>query len=100
MGSGVKSGRRVRDSFDQFGEALPRASTSVRVGPPTRIKQADDPCRTIKIVALAGQLCAAAGDVLIVSARATQKLPVRIDRDEKSAAAGPAQASAMSSAID
>ena len=46
-------------------------------------QQADDPCRAIEIVALAGQLCTTAGDVLIVTARATQNVPVRIDADEK-----------------
>lgn len=64
------------------------------------MKQADGPCRAIEIVALAGQLYATAGDILIATAGATQKLPVRIHTYETSAAAGLPQASSMSSAID
>ena len=33
-------------------------NAAVRVGPSTEIKQADDPCRAIEIVALTGQLYA------------------------------------------
>jgi hypothetical protein len=45
-----------------------------RVGPPTEVKLAGDPCRAIEIVALTGQLCATGRTRLIVTARATQKL--------------------------
>jgi hypothetical protein len=50
---------------------------TVRVGPPAEIKRADSPRRAIEIVAPAGQLYATMEDVLIVTARATQKVPMR-----------------------
>jgi hypothetical protein len=62
----------------------PRTMTA-RVGPPAEIKRADGPRRAIEIVALAGQLCATIGEVLIVTARATQKVPAPFQTDEKSA---------------
>jgi hypothetical protein len=55
------------------------------VGPPAEVKRADSPRRAIEIVAPAGQLYATIEDVLIVTARATQKVPVRVSADEKSA---------------
>jgi hypothetical protein len=57
-----------------LGSVLPDCKI-VRVGPPTEVKRVDGPRRAIEIVALAGQLYATIGDVLIVTARATQKVP-------------------------
>ena len=51
---------------------------AVRVGPPAEVKRADSPRRAIEIVAPAGQLYATIEDVPIVTARATQKVPLRI----------------------
>jgi len=58
---------------------------TARVGPPAEIKRADGPRRAIEIVALAGQLCATIGEVIIVTARATQKVPAPFQTNEKSA---------------
>ncbi len=49
-------------------------AAGLNVGPSTEIKRVDGPRRAIEIVALAGQLCATAGDAVIVTACATQKV--------------------------
>ncbi|MGZ5875680.1 MAG: hypothetical protein ACXWKP_26670 [Bradyrhizobium sp.] len=51
------------------------ANAAVRVGPSTQIKQVDDPCRAIEIVAPSGQLYATNRKRPIATARATQKVP-------------------------
>ncbi|HSR07101.1 MAG TPA: hypothetical protein VLM42_08130 [Bryobacteraceae bacterium] len=56
------------------------------VGPSTEIKQADDPCRAIEIVARSGQLYATNSKRPIVTARATQKVPVQPSLVKKSVA--------------
>ena len=76
----------------QFGTAIFQTvacrEKTVRVGPPAEIKRADSPRRAIEIVAPAGQLYATTEDVLIVTARATQKAPVRVFRQMKSRPTG------------
>jgi len=63
--------------LDQYSQrTLMRSSgnAAVWVGPPTEIKQVDDPCRVIEIVALTGQLYATDRKRPIATARATQKV--------------------------
>jgi hypothetical protein len=82
----LSTSNRIRPNSDggdwRYMERLTRAyaSRSDPGGAADQRKTADDPCRTIEIVALAGQLCTTAGDVLIVTACATQEVPAWIHR--------------------
>jgi hypothetical protein len=78
----MRTTSRQNDAGLRFGTAIFQTvacrEKTVPVGPPAEIKRADSPRRAIEIVAPAGQLYATTEDVLIVTARATQKVHLRV----------------------